>query len=199
MLRLLKLTNINKKYGKKTIFKNVNLHLNRGEKISILGSSGIGKSSLLKIIDEADKEYSGKMINDFKKTIYLEQKPVFLPWLNTYEQIRLVDSEESNIIKSINRFNLNEYLYLYPSEYSGGIAQRVALSQYSSLSSDLFLLDEPFSALDKETKFKTIEAFKDLIDKNNVSIILVTHDLKEAKYLTDKVYLLTKEGFTNYD
>lgn len=187
---LLKLENVSKNFGKLCIFKNINLSISKGEKVALLGPSGCGKTTLLRIIaglEDAD----GKIEKNFDKIGYIFQEPRLIPWKTIYENLKFVSEDSKkidNILKSLKLYEFKDY---YPIKLSGGMKQRTNLARALLVEPDLLLLDEPFSSLDMHIKWNLINELNTQIDKNHITTILVTHDLKEALMLSDKIYVLS--------
>ncbi|MBB6062311.1 NitT/TauT family transport system ATP-binding protein [Thermosipho japonicus] len=187
---LLKLENVSKNFGKLCIFKNINLSISKGEKVALLGPSGCGKTTLLRIIAGLEN-VEGKIEKNFDKIGYIFQEPRLIPWKTIYENLKFVSEDSKkidNILKSLKLYEFKDY---YPIKLSGGMKQRVNLARALLIKPDLLLLDEPFSSLDIHIKWDLIKDLNTQIDKNHITTILVTHDLKEALMLSDKIYVLS--------
>lgn len=205
MSKLLEIVNLEKGYNTKEgeIFaiKNFNLELNEGEIISIVGPSGCGKSTILSIISNLESKSSG-IINekDNLKKAYMLQSDALFPWLTIYDNILLGLKIQKNVSKErleyidylLNYYNLVEFKNNYPKSLSGGMKQRVALIRTLALNPDLLLLDEPFSALDQQSRLKISDDVYKICKKENKTIILVTHNIEEAISFSDRVIVLSK-------
>lgn len=193
-------TNTNKRKKHLAIGK-LNLNISKGEFCSIIGPSGCGKTTLLNLISGLDKSLNGKIIFDKKKqvkdirTAYMFQNPRLLPWLTVLENVEVVlskEQKESNRAREIlNTMGLEEFLGYYPSQLSGGMQRRVALARSYSSQPELFLLDEPFVSLDDEMGNKLRDMLISLWTNEPTTIIFVTHDLREAIYLADRIIFLS--------
>ena len=186
-----------------SILKNINIHVNQGEIVSILGGSGVGKTTLFNLIAginelqsgtieiQGDSNFKGKVSYMLQKDLLLEHKTVIqniiLPLL-----IKKVNKKEAEAeaIKNLKLFNLYDYKDKYPSELSGGMRQRVALLRTYMFKEELFLLDEPFSALDAITKISLHSWYLDICKKFNLTTLLITHDIDEAIDLSDRIYII---------
>ncbi|WP_126993742.1 ATP-binding cassette domain-containing protein [Thermosipho globiformans] len=187
---LLKLENVSKNFRKLCIFKNINLSISKGEKVALLGPSGCGKTTLLRIIAGLENA-DGKIEKNFDKIGYIFQEPRLIPWKTIYENLKFVSEDSKkidNILKSLKLYEFKDY---YPIKLSGGMKQRVNLARALLIKPELLLLDEPFSSLDIHIKWNLIKDLNTQIDKNHITTILVTHDLKEALMLSDKIYVLS--------
>lgn len=187
--------------------ENINFSVEKGEFISIIGPSGCGKSTLLNIISgllspsEGDIIYNDKNIkNRLDKMGYMFQKDYLFEWLSVRNNILLglkikkIDSKENieRADKLLESYQLSNFKNHKPTELSGGMRQRVALIRTLALNPEVLLLDEPFSALDYQTRLKVCDDVKSIIKKENITSIMVTHDLGEAISTSDRVIILTK-------
>ena len=184
---MLELKNICFSYGEQEILRDVSLRLDCGERMAITGPSGCGKTTLLRIADGLLTASCGSVSNDFKRTAIMFQEPCLLPWLTAEENVSLVlndaDAQES-ATEWLSRFGLQDALNKKPHELSGGMRQRVALARTMAYNGDLILLDEPFKALDEESKNSAIRTVSEY---TNAAIILVTHDKSDADALGCKI------------
>jgi len=209
MIPRIKIERLSKKYNNNYILKDINLSINKREIISIIGPSGVGKTTLLKIISGLIKAEEGQIkVNDIdihnikeeRMTGYIFQAPTLLPWRNTIENVALaqeiLNTKSKDEIKEIARKNLalvglDDYELFYPKELSGGMQQRVAIARALSFNPKILLMDEPFSALDEITREKMNELILDIWDKNILNnIFLVTHSITDAVYLSNKVIVI---------
>lgn len=205
MNNYLSLKDISKNYhtkeGEIIAIKNLNLDLNEGEIISIVGPSGCGKSTLLSLIASLDNDFSGKILKkDNIKIAYMLQSDALLPFLTIYEnallglkiQNKLTKDNIEHVNKLLNFYNLYEFKDNYPNSLSGGMKQRVALIRTLAIKPDLLLLDEPFSALDSQTRLIISDDVYKIIRKEKITAILVTHNIEEAITFSDRVFILSK-------
>lgn len=182
--------------------RELNLNISKGEFCSIIGPSGCGKTTLLNLIAGLDKDLQGKISFDGNKklenirTAYMFQTPRLLPWLNVLENVEIILSKDQrlkNRAKEIlSIMGLEKFLYFYPSQLSGGMQRRVALARSYSSEPELFLLDEPFVSLDAKMANKLRDMLTSLWTKEPTTIVFVTHDLREAIYLSDRIIFLSK-------
>jgi NitT/TauT family transport system ATP-binding protein len=187
-----------KSYGAIPVFNDFNLEIKVNNITCILGPSGIGKTTLLNIICGLTSPDSGD-ISDFKeKTFsYIFQEPRLLKWKTVYENIFFVlrdifPQEKSKIItdKLIDIVGLKSFKYYYPDKISGGMAQRVSIARAFAYPSEILLMDEPFKSLDIKLKKKLIDSFFYLWELDKRTVIFVTHDVDEAAYLGDEIFIL---------
>ena len=186
---------------------NISFSADKGEFISIIGPSGCGKSTLLNIISGLLKPSEGEIIyndknieNRLDKIGYMFQKDYLFEWLSVRNNVLLglkiknLDSAENieRADKLLENYQLSKFKNHKPTELSGGMRQRVALIRTLALNPEVLLLDEPFSALDYQTRLKICDDVKGIIKKENITSIMVTHDLGEAIAISDRIIILTK-------
>lgn len=200
--------NICKTYKKNEIIKNINFSLKKGEIASFIGKSGAGKTTLFNILAGFEDADSGKIFIDekdktnLKKDIsYMTQKHLLLPYLTVldnvclYFKINNMDKKMAYKIAEpmLKKFGLYEYKNKYPKQLSGGMKQRVSFLRAYLKNSSLMLFDEPFSALDSITKRDIYQWFIKMIKDETKTIIFITHDINEAIYLSDRVFVISKK------
>ena len=180
--------NIRKIYfGNLSIFKNFNLLIKPGSCIGLMGKSGIGKTSLLRIIAKIDNRFEGKL-KGYKNVSFMFQEPFLLPWRTVEENISITtNAKHSEVFKSLKNVGLENKIKSFPNILSLGEQRRVSLVRTLLFRSDLMLLDEPFASLDKKTKLIMHKIISDYKLKQKQSIILVSHDEKDFKGLTSKI------------
>ena len=202
---ILELKNLSHSYdGSEISLKNISLTVNKAEKVSILGPSGSGKSTLLRLIAGLEKPYSGtitiqgKVVSDQDHLVAPEKRNVGLvvqnkalfPHLTVQKNIGFGiknNQEKTKIISDLlNLFKIEHLSNKYPHEISGGEQQRTAIARSMAPGPELLMLDEPFSALDRELKEELYAELNQIFKERQQTIILVTHDLAEAKVLSDK-------------
>lgn len=185
--------------------ENVSFIVHEGEFVSVIGPSGCGKTSVLSIIAGLIKPSSGELIfGGNSKTSdssigYMLQKDELFPWRtiegNAYLPLEIKrDKDEKHrkiVEKLLKKYNLWEFRKSYPHELSGGMRQRAALIRTLASSPELLLLDEPFSALDYQTRLAVCDDVYDIIKSERKTAILVTHDISEAIATSDKIVVLS--------
>lgn len=215
MNEILEVKNIGKKYqnkeGEVQALKNVNLRVKTGEFVSIIGPSGCGKSTLLSIIAGLEEKTEGEIYIEGEKTNgisskigYMLQRDCLLEWRNILSntlfglEIKGIKTEENiNYVKDLlKKYNLYDFINKYPSELSGGMRQRVALIRTLAVKPKILLLDEAFSALDYQTRIMVTEDIYTILRKENITTIMVTHDISEAISMADRVLVLSKRPGT---
>ena len=181
--------------------KDLDLSVKEGEFVAIVGPSGCGKTTLLSILCGLEN-YSSGIITFPKKEItmgYMLQTDTLFPWLNILDNCLLglkVKGEVNmeNILKVkglLETYGLKDFIYKYPSNLSGGMKQRVALIRTLAIDPDIILLDEPFSALDYQTRLTVSDDVWKIIKREKKTTIMITHDIAEAVSMADRVIVLT--------
>lgn len=206
---ILEILNIKKDYitinGTTEAIKDISMKIKKGSIITLVGPSGCGKSTLLSILAGIDKQTSGKIIKDEKTVVgYMLQQDALFPWLTIYEnailglKIKKMATKENKeyVKKLLYEYKLGDFLNAYPKELSGGMRQRVALIRTLALKPDILLLDEPFSALDYQSRLKISDDVYKIIKKENITAILVSHDIAEAISMSNQVLVLSKRPCT---
>lgn len=184
---MLELKNVSLSYGDLRVLRDVSLRLDPGERIAVMGLSGCGKTSLLRVIAGLQSPDSGTVKLAARRLSFVFQEPRLLPWLTAEENVRLVlpDVHQGEDAAAwLSRFGLGDAADKLPAELSGGMQQLVSLARALVCTPDFLLLDEPFKALDAAAKQNAIATVSDGTD---AAIILVTHDVREAEALGCRV------------
>ena len=198
----LKVENLSFSFGYDTILDNINFEINEGEVVSIVGPSGGGKTTLLRLCAGLLDRQDGNIENSFETQAIAFQDPRLLPWKNVIDNIAFglkamgVSSEERETkAKEIAlNFDLEESDFeKFPKELSGGMSQRVSFARALVTKPKLLFLDEPFSALDIGLKRELQDHVMEHIDNNEITIFFITHDIMEAIRLSDKILLLAPD------
>lgn len=205
MKSILKIDSLRKTYHTKDTetlaVENFSFELTPGEFIAIVGPSGCGKSTILSILADLDKKSGGKI--DMDKNIkigYMLQNDSLFEWRTIYNNCllgleinkNLTEENKNYVTALLKNYGLYDFKDSYPSNLSGGMRQRCALIRTLATKPDILLLDEPFSALDYQTRLSVSDDVYKIIKKENKSAIMVTHDLAEAISMADKVIVLSK-------
>ena len=190
---ILEINNLEKIYhdnnSEITAIENITLDIKDKEFISIVGPSGCGKSTLLSILSGLENKSNGKInINKNLKIGYMLQKDSLFPWRTIYENCligleitnSLNDNTKKRVIHLLKTYGLKDFINKYPSSLSGGMKQRVALIRTLATNPDILLLDEPFSALDYQTRLALSDDVYKIIKNEGKTAIMVTHDLAEV-------------------
>ena len=192
---MLKITDLTFAFGKKQIFENFSLTLEKGEILAVMAPSGYGKTTLLGLIAGLLKPQKGEIVNTFEKIAYVFQEPRLFPWLTVKENLlAVIDEKNESAAKTVAEclalVGLSDSLDKYPSELSGGMKSRVSLARSLAYGGDLFLLDEPFAALDEELRHTLTVKIKDYLRSRGASAILVTHNREDAEKISDRILTL---------
>lgn len=215
MKKILEVKNISKKYQNKKdeilALQNINFHVNEGEFVSIIGPSGCGKSTLLSIISGLESKTSGEIYIENEKVEgispkigYMLQKDCLLEWRNILSNTmfgleikgKVTKESKEYVEKLLKKYNLYEFKDKYPSELSGGMRQRVALIRTLAVKPKILLLDEAFSALDYQTRIMVTNDIYSILRAENITALIVTHDISEAISMSDRVIVLSKRPGT---
>jgi len=207
MKEILKLKNVSKKYqaknGEIEALADISFNVNEGEFISIIGPSGCGKSTLLSVIAGLEPKTSGEIeINGGLG--YMLQKDSLLEWRTIYKNIifgleiggKKTKDNEEYVIDLLKKYGLYEFKDKYPNQLSGGMRQRVALIRTLAIKPKILLLDEAFSALDYQTRIMVTNDIFQILKNENITALIVTHDISEAISMSDRVLVLTKRPAT---
>ncbi len=197
--------------GETKALDKISFNVKEGEFVSIVGPSGCGKTTILSIISGLLKPTSGQLISEIPNFFeqknysgYMFQKDHLFEWRNilnnVYLGLEIQKRKTSENIEYVNnllkKYGLLEFRNHYPNQLSGGMRQRVALIRTMALKPKILLLDEAFSALDYQTRLSVCDDISAILKQENITSILVTHDINEAISLSDKIVVLTKRPAT---
>ncbi|EGT3616254.1 ABC transporter ATP-binding protein [Clostridium perfringens] len=193
----IKLINIEKSFNNKKLYNNFSLIFEHKKVNCILGKSGCGKSTLLNIISGLEEFQLGEIIGVPSKLSYIFQEDRLIEWKSIYRNMELPllkfykkDKRREKIKKILKELELDDYIDNFPKELSGGMRQRLNIARALLYEGDLILMDEPFKSLDEDSKENVIKIFNEVhLEKNN-TVIMVTHDIKEALDLADNIFVL---------
>lgn len=189
--------------GETQAVKNLSFHINEGEFVAIVGPSGCGKSTILSLVSAILKPEEGEIefANKSKRPMigYMLQRDHLFPWRTIWSNCMLgLEIQQEKTAEKVSyaeyllkEYNLWEVRNKKPDELSGGMRQRAALIRTLVLNPDLFLLDEPFSALDFQTRIEVSGDIASIIRESGKTVILITHDLQEAISLSDRILVLS--------
>ena len=195
------------KKGEIEAIKNISLNIKQGEFVAIVGPSGCGKSTLLNVIEGLEEKTSGNILfpqEGKQKLGYMLQQDCLFDWLTILDNCLLGlkieknynDATKQRVIKLLENYGLKNFMNSYPKNLSGGMRQRVALIRTLATNPDILLLDEPFSALDYQTRLAVSDDVYNIIKKENKTTIMITHDVAEAISMADKVIVLSNRPST---
>ena len=192
--------------GETKALDNISFGIKEGEFVSIVGPSGCGKTTILSIISGLLKPTSGTITSSDPKFFennysgYMFQKDHLFEWRNILNNVylgleiqkRKTQENMEHVNSLLKKYGLWEFRDRYPNQLSGGMRQRVALIRTMALKPKIMLLDEAFSALDYQTRLNVCDDVSRILKEENITSVLVTHDLNEAISLSDKIIVLTK-------
>ncbi len=190
---LLELQVERKAFGDTPVLGQIDLRLQPGEIVSLLGPSGCGKSTLLRLVAELDREFTGTLRRRPAQVGFVFQEPRLMPWLNVADNIGFSQDQgydRERVARLIDEVGLTGFADALPKALSGGMAQRVAIARGLYGQPQLLLLDEPFSAVDAFTRFKLQDLLLELARRHRTALLVVTHDVDEALYLSDRVLVI---------
>lgn len=181
--------------------ENFSFDLKEGEFVAIVGPSGCGKSTILSILSGLEDSSDGNFIfKNNAKVGYMLQQDALFEWKTILKNCllgleinnNLTKENEEYVISLLNNYGLGDFINSYPNNLSGGMRQRVALIRTLALKPDILLLDEPYSALDYQTRLAVSDDVYKILKREKKSAIIVTHDLAEAISIADRVIVLSK-------
>ena len=215
--KIIELKNLKKQYGDNVVLKNINLHVDRGEVVSIIGPSGSGKSTILRCIVDLERITSGEVLiegNDLtdknvdkkiKKEMLLKTGMVFqtfnlFPHMSVRNNIvrtlklvkKMATTEAENTAKKmLDLVGLSDKINSFPNELSGGQKQRVAIARALALQPDIMLFDEPTSALDPELVKEVLDIIRKL-KKQKITMLIVSHEMNFVREISDRIVVMEK-------
>ncbi|MDK4734387.1 ABC transporter ATP-binding protein [Rhizobium sp. CNPSo 3490] len=190
------------------VLKDINLHIRSGESLAIVGASGSGKTTLLRVLAGLEESDGGEVLVDGKairgvgaERAVIFQEPRLLPWLTVLDNVAFGletrgltrEKARERARRYVKLVGLQQFETAYPRQLSGGMAQRVGIARALAVQPEILLLDEPLGALDAMTKIGMQQELARIWRDEDVTTILVTHDLEEAIYLADRILILPRE------
>lgn len=206
-MKKLEIINIFKTYGDLNTLEDISLQLEENQFVSILGPSGSGKSTLFNIISGLQRPDTGEILIEGESFLgktgrisYMQQKDLLLPWQTIIDNVSLPlvlrgeskQGARNRAQEYIQLFGLGGFENNYPHQLSGGMKQRAALLRTYLFSKDIILLDEPFGGLDAITKRKMHAWLLEIFARLKSSILFITHDIDEAIFLSDRIYIFSE-------
>ena len=215
--KIVEVKNLKKQYGDNVILKNINLHIDRGEVVSLIGPSGSGKSTILRCIADLESITSGKILIEgnnltdknvdkkIKKEMLLKTGMVFQTFnlfphmsvrnniVRTLKLVKNMNTEkaESIVKEMLSLVGLSDKINNYPNELSGGQKQRVAIARALALKPDIMLFDEPTSALDPELVKEVLDIIRKL-KSQKITMLIVSHEMNFVREISDRVIIMEK-------
>ncbi len=191
---MLEFVNVSFSYDQKPVLEGFSMTLARGEILSLMGASGRGKTTILSLAAGLLKPQKGTLVSNAEKVVYVFQEPRLLPWCTVSENLAAVledpQKNDERIREVLKKVGLSEAADLYPNALSGGMRSRVSLARAMLYGGDLYLLDEPFAALDEDTKESLLELLKTHIRAEGASAVFVTHSKTDAHRMADRILQL---------
>ncbi len=185
----IRISHVSKSFGKLKVLDDLNFEIKKGERILIFGPTGIGKTTILKMIAGILKADGGSV--EVEGTVgYVFQEPRLLPWKTAVENINLVLSDRKKAMEWLEKVGLKGFENHYPNSLSGGMKQKVALARALAIEPQILLLDEPLSGLDFKARDEILSLLDKILSANRSTVVYVTHDMKEVSNFTDKVLVL---------
>ena len=184
--------NLRRVYGDRVIIRNLDLRIERGEFVALLGESGCGKTTLLRALAGLDPIQGGRIVAPRRPAVVFQEHRL-LPWDNLERNVSLgLGAPDANqrAAAALAEVGLGNRLNDWPRNLSGGQAQRVALARALVQEPELLLLDEPFAALDALTRIRMHDLVRELVAKHRPGVLLVTHDVDEAIALADRILVM---------
>lgn len=204
MKEVLRFDNVSMHYhsqqGETVALKGISFSVSEGEFVAIIGPSGCGKTTLLSLAAGLLTPTEGKVISDGRSFGYMLQKDELFPWRTIEKNIflpleikrRNTAENRERALSLAEKYGLKQFLKNYPSSLSGGMRQRAALIRTLAVDPDILLLDEPFSALDYQTRLSVCDDVYKIIRSEKKTALLITHDISEAISVADKIFVLSR-------
>lgn len=193
---LIELRHLDRHFKNQVLLKDFNLEIEGGSFVSLLGASGSGKSTLLRLIAGLDEPSAGQVVVKAQNKGFVFQDANLLPWRNVRENLQLVlelTSLKANIDEYLELVGLSEHATKYPNQLSGGMRMRVSVARALITRPNLLLLDEPFSALDENTRYHLQEELYQIWQQLKMTVVFVTHSISEAVFLSQRAIVLGKK------
>ncbi len=193
------------KDGETKAVEDFSFDLKEGEFVAIVGPSGCGKSTILSVLCGLEEKSGGEISLKKESNVgYMLQQDSLFEWRNILDNCllgleinkSLNDNSKKRVIDLLNTYGLKDFIYSYPDNLSGGMRQRVALIRTLATNPDLLLMDEPFSALDYQSRLAISDDIYNILKKEKKTMIMVTHDIAEAISMCDKVIVLSNRPAT---
>lgn len=198
------LKNISKRFhtinNETKAIENLSFKVKKGEIVSIVGPSGSGKSTVLSLLSGLEKPSEGEVIVNTNHIGFMFQHDQLYEWRNIFKncilglEIQHKDTEENKkkVMEMLKNYGLYNFRNYFPRQLSGGMRQRAALVRTLAIEPELLLLDEPFSALDYQTRLSVGNEVGEILRKEKITTVLVTHDIPEAVSMSDRVIVFTE-------
>lgn len=186
----IELKGVYKDFDRLKVMEDWNLSIHPAERIALLGLSGSGKTTFLRLLAGIEAPTRGTLQVSSQEIGFVFQEPRLIPW-RTVRQNLLFVNDRANIDELLESLQLQGFADYYPSQLSGGMKQRVNLARALAVSPSLLIMDEAFASLDLRVKIDIMNDVLGLWQKRRFTMVTVTHDLKEALYLADRILLIS--------
>ena len=202
---LIEIRHVTRKFAESTALKNVSFDVHKGEILTVVGPSGCGKSTMARLLAGLDRPTSGEILVEGDPVTgpspdrgMVFQKYTLFPWLTVVKNVMFAltmqgqgrRTAESEALQWVDMIGLADFAHRYPHELSGGMQQRVAIARSLAARPKVLLMDEPFGALDAQTRTKMQRHLLEICDNIDITVVFITHDLDEAIFLADRVLVL---------
>jgi NitT/TauT family transport system ATP-binding protein len=202
MERCIELQNIGKHYEGFEVIRDLSFSVSGDDIIGILGPSGVGKSTVLRIIAGLVKPSQGKLVNRAERVGYVFQEPRLIPWKTTHDNVYLPllysgfsrDEAGGRTSLYLEKMGLGGFEKYYPAQLSGGMLQRVSLARAFAINPGLLLLDEPFTALDIRLKSVLESMLKELLEENPIPVLYVSHSPEDVVQFANRIFMMFRGG-----
>jgi NitT/TauT family transport system ATP-binding protein len=188
-----------KRYGRLDVLSGLSFQIHCREVVGLLGRSGIGKSTILKMIAGLERPTSGSVRVQAQRIGYVFQEPRLLPWRTTLGNVTLplmasgIQKQRAlqRAVRLLAELGLDEFMESYPAQLSGGMCQRVSLARAFAVEPDILLLDEPFSSLDIGLKKGLQTMLQDRLARHPATVVYVSHSPREVAQLAGRIFMMT--------
>jgi NitT/TauT family transport system ATP-binding protein len=196
---LVALREVHKAFHHLPVLEGITCGVEEGEVVSLVGPSGCGKSTMLRLMGGVETPDRGRVERRFQRVGFVFQEPRLLPWRTALENVALIlletipdrEPREARVRDLLARVGLDGFEAYHPPQLSGGMRQRVAIARALAVEPDFLLLDEPFAGLDFALRLQMIEFLRSLLAEQDRTAVYVTHDVREALVLGDRLILLS--------
>lgn len=202
MISMIQFEQVGKKYNDLEVIKNLSFDINKNDVIGMLGPSGVGKSTILKMIAGMITPDSGRIISRAKRIAYVFQEPRILPWKTALDNVAIpllplgynYKQAREKAVDCLERMGLHGYQGYFPAQLSGGMIQRVSLARAFAIEPDTLLLDEPFSALDVRLKDVLLNMIREQLKARSITVIYVSHMPEEVVQIANRIFMILSRG-----
>lgn len=204
MKTLIEVSDLHHHFAQRQLFKGLQLNINPSEVVAFVGPSGCGKSTLLRLLAGLISPSQGKVSyhNFHNEVAFVFQEPRLLPWRNVLENTllpielkkKIEKADEQEAFRRLEQMGLKGAENFFPHQLSGGMKMRVSLARALVLKPKILFLDEPFAALDEQTRESLQLLVREQAEKEKLTVALVTHSLSEAAFMAEQIFLLNKDG-----